>query len=116
RQDGHMRERARPGVMILLAAATALTLGCRKDKEYLIQVSLTAQTPVTNLTSVKLTIAGVTKTYPPARLSADPVVYGFYVPDDVGTRVQVSAGAQSGASCVGLAGSGTATLAGDIGT
>ena len=99
--------------MILLAAATAL--GCRKDKEYLIQVSLTTQAPVTNLSSLKLTIAGVAKTYPLAQLSSDPIVYGFYVPDEVGTRVQVSAGAQSGTSCVGLAGSGTATIAGDIG-
>jgi WD40 repeat protein len=107
-----MRARIRPGVMILLAAAA---LGCRKDKEYLIEVSVTTQTPATNLTSLKLTIAGVAKTYPLAQLSSAPVVYGFYVPDEVGTRVQVSAGAQSGTSCVGLAGSGTATISGDTG-
>ncbi len=116
-----------PVVLPLILAAVALSVGCKK-KEVLIEVSLTTPTAVAGLDSVKITAGGVAKTFTLTQLSPTPVIYGIYVSEDVGTevrisddlvvtQVEVSAGVQTGASCVGLAGSGSATIRADgIGT
>jgi len=100
---------------VALAAALAVSGGCKKDKENLVLVSLVTAYSVSGLSSAKITIGGKSKTYPLSQLSQTPTVLGFYVPDDAGTHVQVSVGVQAGASCDGLAGSGAANI-GDDGT
>jgi WD40 repeat protein len=105
---------ARPA--ILLAAMCALGGACKKEKQFLVLASLTTPTTMTGLSSVTIGVAGTKQTFPITQLSPTAVTYGVYVPDDVGSSVTVQASAKVGTSCVGLAGSGAATIAVDTGS
>jgi WD40 repeat protein len=100
--------------LLIGAALTALAVGCHKDQESLIVLTIsTDDSQAAGLTGVVVTCAGVSRTFElAAPLSATPVQIGLYVASDVvGSQiVSASAGAAPGAPCGGYSGNTTVNV------
>lgn len=99
----------RPARAALVLAA--LALGCTKDKESLILVSLTTSAPAPQLRSLTLTAEGVAKVYTlPSGLTTNAVTFGMWVPAEINGSVDVSATATPSGDCtMGFTGQGRST-------
>ena len=99
----------RPARTALVLAA--LALGCTKDKESLILVSLTTNAATPQLRSLTLTAEGVAKVYDlPSGLTTSAVTFGMWVPADITGSVDISATAEPSGDCtMGFTGQGRTT-------
>jgi WD40 repeat protein len=97
-----------------LALATALLSAgaCRKE-DSLVLVSLTASPADYALTSVSLSVGGVTQPYPLTDGLSDssPTTFGLYLPSDVLGSFSVHATASDGTACGGYVGTSAAPVA-----
>jgi WD40 repeat protein len=83
----------------MAVAAALLTAGaCKKDTESLVVVSLTASPADSSLTSVSLSVAGVTQPFPLTAGLSDtaPTTFGVYLPPSAIGRYTVQAVASGG--------------------
>jgi WD40 repeat protein len=89
---------ASPARVLLILAA--LAVGCTKEQESLILVSLTTNAPVPQLRRLTLTAEGVAKVFElPSGLTTTAYTFGMYVSSDVNGSVDVSATAEPSGDC-----------------
>jgi WD domain, G-beta repeat len=120
-----MRARARASSIAVLATVVLwlAAFGCKKDKESLLVVTLSAgatDATAMNMTSVVLTVSdgthALSRTFPLTAGTGIPstspfVTFGVYIDSDITGGVTVSAKASQTGSCVGESGSKAAKIA-----